>query len=68
MCQQPSKPSLIKLVASVSLALPLAQTSVERTFSSFRYILNELKLALKENIFEAMMFQRGSTWDLSFAV
>jgi len=51
----------LKQVAAVALALPVTQASVERTFSGLRYILHELRLGLKEDIIEAIMFLRCNT-------
>ena len=45
----------------VALALPVAQARVERTFSGFKYILNELRLGLKKDLIEPIMFQRYNT-------
>ena len=39
----------LRWVAIVALVLPVTQASVERIFSGLRYILNELRLGLKEN-------------------
>ena len=50
-----------KRVANVALALPVTQASVERTFLGLKYILNDLRLGLKEDIIEAILFQRCKT-------
>ena len=50
----------LKRVANVALAFPVTQASVN-FFSGLRYILIELKLGLKENKIEAIMFQRCNT-------
>ncbi|KAK4301466.1 hypothetical protein Pmani_026385 [Petrolisthes manimaculis] len=51
----------LKRLAEVALALPVSQVSVERTFSGLRYILDELRLGLKEDIVESIMFLRCNT-------
>ena len=43
-----------------AFALLITRARFERAFSRLRYILNELRLGLKEDIFEAIMFQRCS--------
>ncbi|KAK4322776.1 hypothetical protein Pmani_006444 [Petrolisthes manimaculis] len=51
----------LKRLAEVAMALPVSQVSVERTFSGLRYILDELRLGLKEDIVESIMFLRCNT-------
>lgn len=51
----------LKRLAEVALALPVSQVSVERTFSGLRYIPDELRLGLKEDIIESIMFLRCNT-------
>ena len=51
----------LKRVANVALTLLASSTSVERTFSDLRCILNELRFGLKEDIIEAIMFHRCNT-------
>ena len=53
--------SIIKKLAEVAIALPVTQASVERTFSGLRYILNDLRLGLKEDIVDAIMLLRCNT-------
>ena len=40
------------------LALPITQVSVERTFSGLKYILNNLRFCLKDDIIDAIMTLR----------
>ena len=51
----------MKAIAEVALALPVTQVSVERTFSGLRYILDELRLGMKDDIIDAIMFLRCNT-------
>lgn len=51
----------LKTLAEVALALPVTQVSVERTFSGLRYILDELRLGLKDDVIDAIMFLRCNT-------
>lgn len=53
--------SALKSLAEVAVALPVTQASVERTFSGLRYILNDLRLGLKEDIVDAVMLLRCNT-------
>ncbi|XP_064115089.1 uncharacterized protein LOC135221196 [Macrobrachium nipponense] len=53
--------SALKNLAEVAVALPVTQASVERTFSGLRYILNDLRLGLKEDIVDAVMLLRCNT-------
>ena len=55
--------SKLQPVANAAIALPVTQASVEKTFSGLRYqyILNESNLGLKEDLIEAIMFQRCNT-------
>ena len=53
--------SSIKKLAEVAIALPVTQASVERTFSGLRYILNDLRLGMKEDIVDAIMLLRCNT-------
>ena len=51
----------MKAIAEVALALPVTQVSVERTFSGLRYILDELRLGMKDDIIDAIMFLKCNT-------
>ena len=53
-------------VKDVVFDLPVIQASVEKTFSGLRYILNELRLELKEDIIEAILFQCCNTLTIGF--
>ena len=46
------------MLANVALVLPVTQVSVERTFSGLRYILDELRLFLKDNVIDSIMLLR----------
>lgn len=51
----------LKMLANVALALPVTQVSVERTFSGLRYILDELRLSLKDDVIDSIMLLRCNT-------
>lgn len=48
----------VRLLAEVALSLPVTQVSVERTFSGLRYILDDLRLGMKDDVIDAIMFLR----------
>ena len=58
---------LIRL-GNVTLSLPVTQASIERTSSGLRYILNEFKHGLKEDIILAIMFQHCNTGPFACSV
>ena len=51
----------LKSLAEVALALPVTQASVERTFSGLRYIMDELRLWMKDDVIDAIMLLRCNT-------
>jgi hypothetical protein len=48
-------------VAEIACALPVTQVSVERTFSGLRYVLNDVRMRLKDDIIDAIMVLRTNT-------
>ena len=40
------------------LSLPVTQVSVERTFSGLKYIVNDLRFKMKEDIIDSIMVLR----------
>ncbi|CAI6354472.1 unnamed protein product [Macrosiphum euphorbiae] len=57
--QQKSMPELYRL-AQVLLAVPATQVSVERSFSSLKFILSDLRTNMTETILEDVMIIRGN--------
>ena len=45
-------------LALVVLSLPTAQVSVERKFSGLKYILNDLRFVMKNDVVDAIMVLR----------
>ena len=54
-------PPELQDVALTILALPVTQVSVERTFSGLKYILDDLRMKLKNDIIDAVMILRCNT-------
>ena len=54
-------PPELQDVALTILALPVTQVSVDRTFSGLKYILDDLRMKLKNDIIDAVMILRCNT-------
>jgi hypothetical protein len=51
----------LRELAEVACALPVTQVSVERTFSGLRYVLNDMRMNLSDDVIDAIMVLRSNT-------
>ena len=49
------------MLANIALPFLVTQVSIERTFSGLCYILNELRVSLKNDVIDSIMLLRCNT-------
>ena len=54
----PLYPKIIKKVAYAVITLPTTQVSIERLFSTLRIIRSDLRVSMKDDLTEAILFLR----------